>query len=101
MNQGELIIDGEDRVDGLSLGNTKSIHIHAPYSFGGVNPSLLNITKEKAKIDISKVFQGCIRNIQISGRDLGRPPKIIGALPCSDQIEEGVYFNGGFLKVKY
>lgn len=44
-------------------------------------------------------FTGCIRNIQVGGRTWEAPVKVVDALPCSEQVENGVFFNGGFIKV--
>lgn len=98
-SKGRLLIDGEDEVSAESIGNTRVMTLQAPYSFGGVAPNLIDDLVINSGIDKSKYFQGCIRNIQVGGRPWGEPQKIFGTTPCSDQVEEGAFFNGGFIKV--
>lgn len=98
-SKGKLLIDGEDEVSAESIGNTRVMTLQPPYSFGGVAPNLTDDLVINSGIEKSKYFQGCIRNIQVGGRPWGEPNKIVGATPCSDQVEDGVFFNGGFIKV--
>lgn len=98
-SKGRLLIDGEDEVSAESIGNTRVMTLQAPYSFGGVAPNLVDDLVLNSGIDKGKYFQGCIRNIQVGGRLWGEPQKTYGTTPCSDQVEEGVFFNGGYIKV--
>lgn len=98
-SKGTLLIDGGDEVNGESSGNTRVMTLQAPYSFGGVNPNLMDDLVINSGIDKSKVYRGCIRNIQVGGQPWGAPQKAVGVYPCSEQVEEGVFFGGGFVKV--
>lgn len=98
-SKGGLLIDGDDDVSAESIGNTRIMSLQAPYSFGGVAPNLIDDLAINSGIEKSKYFQGCIRNIQVGGRPWGEPQKVVGTTPCSDQVEDGVFFNGGFIKV--
>lgn len=98
-SKGKLLIDGEDEVSGESPGNTRALAVQGPYSFGGVNPSAIDDLVYYSGIDKHKYFQGCIRNIQAGGRPWGEPDKNLNTIPCSEQIESGVFFSGGFVKV--
>lgn len=84
---------------GESVGNTRAMSLQAPYSFGGVNPNLMDDLRVNTGIEKGKYFAGCIRNIQVGGRPWGEPQKVVGTIPCSDQVEDGVFFSGGFIKV--
>lgn len=103
--KGKLTIDGEDEVSGESTGGTRKMSLQPPYSFGGIRSNLTD-TNFKANLGVDQVHQfvGCIRNILVGDRawvnkDEDIVPKIEGAVPCSDQVEEGVFFSGGFIKV--
>lgn len=98
-SKGKLLIDGEDEVLGESIGNTRVMSLQAPYSFGGVSPNLMDDLVINSGIDKEKHYRGCIRNIQVGGRAWGVPQKSVGVMPCSEQVESGVFFSGGFIKV--
>lgn len=97
-SNGKLLINGEDEVSAESVGNTRLMSLQAPYLFGGVPSQLKEDVELNSGLNSGKYFQGCIRNIQVGGRPWGDPNKI-GTSPCSEQVEKGVFFNGGFVKV--
>lgn len=96
---GTLVIDGGDSVEGASVGNTRVMSLQPQYSFGGVEAKLIDDMNVNTGLDKDKPYRGCIRNIQISGQPLGVPHKEFGVIPCTDQIEDGVFFGGGYVKV--
>lgn len=103
--KGKLIIDGEDDVSGESFGGTRKMSLQPPYSFGGIRANL-TANNFKANLGINQVhqFSGCIRHIQIGDRpwvsnEENIVPIIEGAIPCSDKVEQGIFFSGGFVKV--
>lgn len=100
-SKGKLIINGDDEVFGESAGNTRTMSVRPLFSFGGVNPEIEEDSRINMDIEKGKYFSGCIRNIQVGARPLGDPAQAIGVLPCSDEIEKGVFFGkgGGFVKV--
>lgn len=98
-SKGKLLIDGDDEAQGESSGNTRVMSLQGPYSFGGVNASLLEYVAANTGLDKSAHFFGCIRNIQVAARPWGEPDKVLGAIPCSEQIESGAFFSGGYVKV--
>lgn len=100
-SKGKLIINGDDEVFGESVGSTRTMSIQPPFSFGGVDPKIEEDTELNLKIGKGKYFSGCIRNIQIASRHLTDPTQAVGVLPCSDEIEKGVFFGkgGGYVKV--
>lgn len=97
--KGSLLIDGGDEANAESTGNTRVMSLQAPYSFGGVSPNLIDDLVANSGIDKTQVYRGCIRNIQVGGQPLGQPPKMTGVIACSDKIEDGAFFGGGFVKV--
>lgn len=97
---GSLIIDGGDSVEGQSIGNTRVMSLQAPFSVGGVNPNIMEDVALNSGIDPKNVYRGCIRNIQVSGQTWGVPQNEVGVLPCSDDVEDGAFFGGGFVRVK-
>lgn len=99
--KGKLIINGDDETFGESVGSTRSMSVQPPYSFGGVDPKFQEDLDVNLKIEKGKYFSGCIRNIQVGGRPLDEPVETVGVLPCSDEIENGVFFGkgGGYVKV--
>lgn len=100
-SKGKLIINGDDEVFGESVGNTRTMNVQPPYSFGGVDQQIEEDSNLNLKIAKGQYFSGCIRNIQVGGRPLAEPAQAVGVLPCSDEIEKGVFFGkgGGFVKV--
>lgn len=100
-SKGTLIINADDEAFGESIGNTRSMNVQAPYSFGGVNPKTLEDLQLNLELEKGKFFSGCIRNIQVGARSLGQPSQVVGVLPCSEQVETGVFFgkSGGYVKV--
>jgi len=99
-SKGKLLIDGEDEVQGESIGSTRVMSLQAPYSFGGVSPKITEDLEINSRIDKDKQFRGCIRNIQVGGRAWGSPQSAVGVIPCSEQVESGVFFSGGFIKLR-
>lgn len=98
-SKGKLLIDGGDEVQGESTGSTRVMSLQAPYSFGGVSPKIMDDLVINSNIDKEKQFRGCIRNIQVGGRAWGNPQTAFGVIPCSEYVESGVFFSGGFIKV--
>lgn len=96
---GTLLINGDDEVTGTSFGVTKITTVRAPYSFGELAPFMKTDLAHNIALDPKKYFQGCIRNIQVSDTPWGEPQTNVGTIPCSENTENGVYFNGGYLKV--
>lgn len=96
---GSLMIDGGDSVEGESIGNTRVMTLQPPFSIGGVNPNMMEDLVVNTGIDAKKVFRGCIKNIQVGGQTWGVPQNEVGVLPCSDKVEDGAFFGGGFVKV--
>lgn len=100
-HKGKLLINGEDESNAESIGSTRSTNLLPPYSFGGVNPDALEDVNVNLKLEPAKFYTGCIRNIQIGGHVPEQPSQIVGVLPCSEQIEQGIFFSkgGGYIKV--
>lgn len=101
--KGKLLINGEDEQFAESIGNTRNMAVQPPYSIGGVNPDSLEDMNVNLKMTKGQYFSGCIRNVQIGGKGLGVPEQTFGVIPCSEQIEEGMFFGkgGGYIKVSF
>lgn len=99
---GRLLINGEDESSANSTGNARLTGLLPPLSFGGVDPKALEDVNVNLKLEPVNFFTGCIRSIQIGGQLPEQPTQIVGVLPCSEQIEEGMFFSkgGGYIKVK-
>lgn len=100
-SKGKLIINGEDEEESESIGHTRSMAVQAPYMFGGVSQEDIESMKNNLKLKNSQQFRGCIRDIMFGNKKLGEPKSTVGAIPCSEKIESGIFFGpgGGFVKL--
>ncbi|XP_058457360.1 laminin subunit alpha [Malaya genurostris] len=106
-NKGKLVVDSEDEVHGESAGNTRTMQVQAPFFVGGVSGGehyedvALNLKIDKNILERDQ-FVGCINDIQAFNRPLGAPSNITQTIPCSSQIESGMFFGkgGGFVKLR-
>ena len=93
LRDGRMKIDGREEVRGRSPGHTRGLNIKTPIYFGG-----LNTTKYKAAAQAGPVgrFQGCIVDLEISGRKVDmlaeavdsaniQPCQAAPASPCEPQ----------------
>lgn len=64
-SSGKLLIDGEDEITGESAGNTRVMSLQAPYSFGGVNPTLMDDLVVNTGIDKNKFFSGTKEHLEV------------------------------------
>lgn len=101
-SKGTLHIDSDDKQVGESDGTARTMNVQAPYFFGGVASTAIEDSNINLKLSKDNQFQGCIRSIQMAARSLGTPTEQVGVLPCSDQVESGVFFGkgGGFVKLR-
>lgn len=101
--KGKLLINGEDEKFGESTGPTRNMAVQPPYFIGGVNTEIQEDMNVNLKMTKGQYFSGCIRNIQIGGKGLGVAEQTFGVIPCSEQIEEGMFFGkgGGYIKVTF
>lgn len=101
-SKGRLLINDEDDSFGESFGTTRTMAVQAPFSFGGVSNELMEDSYLNMKMSKGKQFHGCIRNMQMAARGLGEPTLAVGVLPCSNQVENGVFFGkgGGYVKLR-
>lgn len=103
-NNGRLLVDNTDEAKGDSVGNTRMMQIIPPLYVGGVPQEQLEDVALNLQIDKDQFekqsFFGCIRNVQMGGKPIGEPRDISNVVPCSDQIEPGVFFEGGYVKLR-
>ncbi|XP_065337904.1 laminin subunit alpha [Cloeon dipterum] len=96
---GKLIIDNADKVEGTSKGTTNSINVVPPYYVGGVGSK--NIDAQKNNLGgVTRTFEGCLRNFKMGNDKLVDLSFSAGTSPCSEKVEEGVFFSadGGYIK---
>lgn len=101
-SKGRLLINDEDDSFGESTGTTRMMAVQAPFSFGGVANEFIEDSYLNMKMSKGKQFRGCIRNMQMAARGLGEPTLAVGVRPCSNQVENGVFFGkpGGYVKIR-
>uniref|UniRef100_A0A669EP16 Laminin subunit alpha 4 n=1 Tax=Oreochromis niloticus TaxID=8128 RepID=A0A669EP16_ORENI len=96
-NVGRLIVDGLTMLEDSIQGNNVSWHISGPLYVGGVPPGRAqkNIQRNSAYS-----FTGCIKNLQLDGKQLSSVADTFGVTPCFDGVSEGgTYFSeeGGYI----
>lgn len=96
---GRLIINGEDIEDGEAPPPSRQMTVQAPFWFGGINVTQLENMQQNLQ-NINHEFRGCITDMQIGGKDLGIPAMFPGVIPCSTQVESGVFIGSGGGHVK-
>lgn len=101
-SKGKLLINGEDEKFGEVAGTIRNMALVPPYSVGGINEDALEDMNVNLKMTKGQYFRGCIRNLQVAGKGLGAPEQTYGVIPCSEQVEEGVFFGKGlgYIKVR-
>uniref|UniRef100_A0A1B0CH53 Netrin axonal chemotropic factor n=1 Tax=Lutzomyia longipalpis TaxID=7200 RepID=A0A1B0CH53_LUTLO len=99
-NKGKLIVDDDDISGGEASDQLRAMSVHPPYYLGGLSPQVVEDSYINLKLEKGKYFRGCIRNFQAAGRSVGDPAKLEGVIPCSEQVEQGHYFGGGFVKLR-
>lgn len=103
-SKGRLIVDGSDENEGEATGTARTMQLVPPFYVGGiaeedVEDAALNLKIDKDHLE-RRSFFGCIRNVQIGGKPIDEPTSINNVLPCSEQIEAGTFFEGGFVKLR-
>lgn len=102
-NTGTLQI-GSD-VYNVEVSGTKTMDITSPYYIGGYDLELADEIVTKLGLDKSYLenrFFGCIDDIQLNNSPIDMNEdrfKMIDVLPCSEEVEEGVFFQDGLLKL--
>lgn len=97
---GKLIIDGDDESDGEIDGNMRAMNVQSPFYIGGVSPNALQDLNVNLGLQQGTFFTGCIRNILVNDHPINDQPQKYGVLPCSEQVEEGVFFGNGAGHIK-
>nr|CAD7453810.1 unnamed protein product [Timema tahoe] len=109
---GKLTIDNLLVAEGTSKGSTKTLDLLTPFFLGSVKPQFSDSAKINMMANfsynfsldlkmifllgdqgINGTFEGCVRNFLMSGKPLGDPDVSYGVVPCSDKVEQGVYFS--------
>lgn len=105
-----ILKDGvnEDKIQELKdLTKCKGIDMGMNYLVGGAANERdledIEVNLEFAKGELTKnAFFGCIKDLKLNDRPLQYEQPTEAVLPCSDQIEPGVFFgkSGGFVKLR-
>ncbi|XP_066250557.1 laminin subunit alpha isoform X1 [Euwallacea similis] len=90
--EGKLSID-RGTLDGKLSHKTPSLTLHVPFYLGGINREQYD--KVLSNLNITEQFRGCIRNFNMNNKPM-EGPRPYGVIPCSDYIEMGTFFGGGF-----
>ncbi|XP_068120602.1 laminin subunit alpha-5 [Hyperolius riggenbachi] len=96
-NKVRLVIDAlKAQTAGLLPGSTLSLA--SPLYIGGVPP--LRIHPDTVDVTMNG-FRGCLRNLELDGKALGPPNRVVGVTPCFEgYMEPGMFFSdGGYLTV--
>lgn len=103
-NKGKLMVDESDTIEGESTGNARTMQLVSPYYVGGYTAEALedvavNIGLNNTELE-KRYFFGCIRNIRLGGDPIGDPFNMNNVQPCSEQVESGVFFENGYVKLR-
>lgn len=110
--KGKLLLKDIDRNEekkGSQKGKCRNMNLSRNYLVGGSNDKEIEDIELNLKFDkgylTNNAFFGCIKDVKLSSKSLEIVESSSGSdsvLPCSDQIEKGVFFgkSGGYLKLK-
>lgn len=101
-----LKISGEEKTGELK-NKCRNMELKPSYFVGGSDEKSLEDIELNLKIDkgffTKNPFFGCIKDIKLNAQPLNTAvPPTEGVLPCSDNIETGVFFgkSGGYVKLR-
>ncbi|PBC25348.1 Laminin subunit alpha [Apis cerana cerana] len=92
-NYGQLIVDEDEAVTGHSQGTIEVINVSPPFYVGGILQNMSS--KVLDMIGMNDTFKGCLGNFMVNGQPVGEPTNKVGVIPCSKQVEEGLFFFPG------
>ncbi|OZC11109.1 laminin EGF-like protein [Onchocerca flexuosa] len=94
---GTLYIDNVMEANGQSPPGTDAVDTQPPIYFGGLPSDLVSFAS-RILPGAKSVFGGCLKDFKLNEMKFDVPPVEIGTVPCSQYIEEGLYFgeNAGY-----
>jgi laminin alpha 3/5 len=105
-NKGSLTIDDADTIKSELSSSARTMEITSLVYIGGFDPAiteeiLLKLNLERSFLE--QPFVGCVTDMEynktyISEYNFKTTP--YGVVPCSEEIEDGVFFQGGLLKLR-
>lgn len=98
-NKGKMVVDGDDEVEAESPSQVRQIHLAGPFYIGGISVEALEDMHMNLNTVKGSYFKGCIRGVTINNRATSEP-KTVDVEPCSEQVESGTYFSGGYVKLR-
>lgn len=99
-NKGKLVVDGDDSHAAEASTPIRVLSVTVPFFFGGVSENVQEDVELNLKTEKGSYFKGCIRSISVAGRPVGEPSHMENVIPCSEQVESGTYFGGGYVKLR-
>nr|XP_031828013.1 laminin subunit alpha isoform X2 [Nomia melanderi] len=90
---GELIVDKEPKVVGYSEGPSDTMNLSPPFYVGGIQQDATGLIYNT--IGTNETFNGCLGNFMVNEQSVGEPINKVGVIPCSEQIEPGLFFFPG------
>lgn len=98
-NKGKMVVDGDDETEAESPQQIRQIHLQTPFMIGGLAPDTPEDVYKNLNIAKGTYFKGCIRGVNINNKSTSEP-KTVDVEPCSEQVEEGTFFSGGYVKLR-
>lgn len=99
-----LLIDRVEQPNSLDLDANRSppvLAVEAPVYFGGVNSFIESRVRNSTGYNpLAPYYNGCLKDFKFDSVDLELPPAEFGVVPCSEQVERGVFFNSQTAYVK-
>lgn len=98
-NKGSMVVDGDDKAEIEAESQIRQIQLQAPFYVGGVDKDSAEDAHLNMKTDRESHFKGCIRGMNMNNRPPS-DPKTIDVFPCSEQVETGTFFSGGYVRLR-
>lgn len=70
-----------------------------PFFVGGIMPEAMEDMEMNLNTVKGTYFKGCVRGVRINQRPTSEP-KAVDVAPCSEQVETGTFFSGGYVKLR-
>ncbi|XP_034480299.1 laminin subunit alpha [Drosophila innubila] len=104
-NMISLSIDGKEQPGSVQLNSERSapaMSVVYPIYFGGFTKYQESDIKQWTTLSGSTAYyNGCLRDIKVDGTALATEPVVHKVVPCTDQVEDGMFFHQptGYVKL--
>jgi len=93
---GALKIDGNLEGELQAAGQTKSIEVQPTFFLGNLLSETLEIGVVRNNLqDVTEGFVGCLNNLRLREKMIGRWKQNKDVIPCSEMVEPGYFFGPG------